>query len=230
MATTTPKSQGRRPPDGEGGAVAQRSDPVVFSDPGAVSALMADLYEEFPRPPKGFNRVVEVLTKPLPRRSLAASHLRGWLESSLEIFASFVDDTDALDRIRRETAWIVSDEAPPDPDVWSGECKFVGTRLPRVVCYRQTLASRLPGSAHEIAWQGSMDHFIGHLYPFFSGATDPSEYDENVACRYQHMAARLRARRDPRYRLIAWLMPLTYRLHKDIPLSNYDRGPLSADG
>ncbi len=226
---TTPRTPGRKPPAGEGdGAVAAGIEPVVFTDPVAIAILLEDLYEEFHRPKKWFNWVVEALTKPLPRRSLTASHLQRWLESSLEVFASFVDDADALDRIRRETGWIVSDEVPPDSDVWSGECKFIGARLPRVICYRQTLASRLPGGAHEIAWQGSMDHFVGHLYPFFNGATDPSEYNEEVACRYQHLAAQVRARRDRRFRLIAWLMPLTYRLHKDIPLSNYDRGTLPA--
>lgn len=226
---TTPRTPGRKPraDDGEG-AVATGSEPIVFSDSDAVATLLADLYEEFPRPAKGINRVIEILTKPLPRRRLTASQLRRWLDSSLEVFASFVEDTNALDRIRRETAWIVSEDVPPDPDVWSGECKFVDANLPRVICYSETLASRLPGSAHEIAWQGSMDHFVGHLYPFFSGATDPSEYDEEVACRYQHLAARVRARRDRRFRLIAWLMPLTYRLHKDIPLSNYERGTVTA--
>ncbi len=203
---------------------------MVFSDPIAVDILLSDFYKEFPRPPKGFNRLVELLTRRLPRRDLTAKHLRHWLEDSLEVFSALIGDAETTNRIRRETAWVVSDEIPPDPDVWSGECQFADSGMPAVTCYRQTLASRLPGSAYEIAWQGSMDHFIGHLYPFFRGATDPSEYDESVACRYQHLAARYRARRDRRFRLIAWLMPLTYRLHKDIPLSNYDRGPLPAGG
>ncbi len=194
---------------------------VVFSTEPAVGMLLSGFHEEFPRPATRFNRLVERLAQPLPQQELTAAKLRRWLESSLEVFSSFVDDAAALGRISHETAWIISDESPPDPDVWSGECKFADGRLPLVVCYRMTLASRLPGATHEIAWQGSMDHFVGHLYPFFRGATDPSEYDEAVACRYQHLAAQRRAQTDHRFALVARLLPLTYRLHKDIPLGNY---------
>jgi len=223
---TAPKIPEREPDHGIGDACGGRPDePVVFFDRTAVETLLAGFQEEFPRPPTRFNRVIAALARRLPQRTLTAANLRRWFEDSVEVFSHIVEDPAVLDRIRHETAWVVSDDTPPDPDVWSGECKFAGGKLPVVVCYRQTLASRLPGSAHDIAWQGSMDHFVGHLYPFFQGAADPREYDENVACRYQHLAARHRARRDYRFRLIAWLMPLTYRLHKNIPLSNYDRAP-----
>jgi hypothetical protein len=201
---------------------------MVFSQTRAIETLLSGLQQEFPRPPTRLNRVVGLLTRWLPKQSLTATRLRCWLDDSLRVYSRFVDDVGALERIRRETAWLISDEVPPDPDVWSGECKFVDKGLPVVVCYRQTLASRLPGSASDVAWQGSMDHFVGHLYPFFQGATNASEYDEDVACRFQHLAARHRALTDLRFRLIAWLMPLTYRLHKNIPLSNYDYGPLDS--
>ena len=218
MAIPTKTSAGRL-----NGALAQGGaiEPVVFSAQPAIDTLLSGFHHEFPRPATRFNRVVAWLADRMPQQDLTPARLRDWLSNSLEVFSSFVEDVSALDRIREETAWIVSDDLPPDPDVWSGECKFADGRMPLVICYRKTLASRLPGAAHEIAWQGSMDHFVGHLYPFFRGATDPSEYDEDVACRYQHLAAQHRARKDRRFAVVATLMPLTYRLHKDISLSNF---------
>lgn len=198
------------------------TDPIVFSHTEAVEQLLAGMHEEFPRPATKLNRLVAEVADRLPEHSLNGERLRGWIDNSLEVFKHLVDDHDVLERIRRETAWVITDETPPDPDVWSGECKFVDGMNPVVVCYTKTLASRLPGSAQELAWQGSVDHFVGHLYPFYRGAGAPADYDEDVACRYQHLAARHRARTDRRYAVIARLMPLTYRLHKQIPTSNYE--------
>jgi hypothetical protein len=200
----------------------QASEPFVFSDRDAVELLLSGTQEEFPRPATRLNRVIATLAKRLPERELTSDDLRRWLQSSLEVFAQFVADRDALNRIGLQTAWIVSDSEPPDPDVWSGECKFAGGGLPIVICYSRTLASRLPGETFDLAWQGSMDHFVGHLYPFFCGAADASEYAEDIACRYQHLAAQVRGRSDRRFRGIARLMPLTYRLHKQIPISSYE--------
>ena len=199
----------------------QSSSPVVFTDAEAVHLLLSGSQEEFPRPATRVNQVITALSNRLPRRDLSREDLQNWLADSLEVFSHFVPAPEALDRITRETAWVISGDEPPDPDVWSGECKFAGGRLPVVICYSGTLASRLPGPAFDLAWQGSMDHFVGHLYPYFHGAEDPSEYDEEVACRYQHLAAQLRARKDRRFRFIAFMLPWVYRLHKRIPLSNY---------
>jgi hypothetical protein len=194
---------------------------VVFTKGPAIDVLLAGSHKEFPRPATGLNRLLSVISRSLPRRDLTPAKLREWLADSVAVFNEIVDDARPLERISRETAWIISGEEPPDPDVWSGECKFAAGRLPMVICYNQTLASRLPGAAYDVAWQGAMDHFVGHLYPFFGGASDEDEYGEEVACRYQHLAAQSRARRDRRFRLVAFLLPITYRLHKRIPLSNF---------
>jgi hypothetical protein len=143
------------------------------------------------------------------------------------VFSHFVEDQRPLEKIGRDTVWVLTNSTPPDPDVWSGECKFAEGGVPVVICYAETLASRLPGGAFDVAWQGAVDHFVGHLYPYFNGASDASEYDEEVACRYQHLAAQYRARSDRRYGVVARLMPLTYRLHKRIPHSNYESLPAS---
>ncbi|HEX5929727.1 MAG TPA: hypothetical protein VFY48_10060 [Solirubrobacterales bacterium] len=208
-------------------------EPVVYSDCTVAEALLAGMQKEFPRPPTRLNRTIAGLVERLPSRELRDEDVRRWLHSSIEVFSTFVDDPSALDRVRREVAWVISDQDPPDWDIWSGECKFIRDAVPIVICYSTTLASRLPGETFDLAWQGAMDHFVGHLYPYFHGATDPSEYDEAVACRYQHLAAQLRGRTDRRFRGIARLLPLTYRLHKEIPLSNYQKlgaGRLSGEG
>ncbi|HEU4461986.1 MAG TPA: hypothetical protein VFR75_05290 [Solirubrobacterales bacterium] len=199
------------------------AQPFVFDDRLAVDFLLRGTHKEFPRPATRLNRVIAFLTAWAPRQELTPAKVRLWLADSLAVFSRIVEDQGSLARIDRETAWLVTDEPPPDPDVWSGECKFANGRTPIVVCYGETLASRLPGAAFDVAWQGAIDHFVGHLYPYFAGAADESEYGEDVACRYQHLAAQLRAREDSRFRLVKWLLPVTYRLHKQIPLSNYQR-------
>ncbi len=205
--------------------IGQSGSPVVFTDADAIRRLLSGSQEEFPRPPAGINRVVTALSRCLPRRELSREDLHRWLSDSLDVFSHLVRTNEVLDRIERETAWAISADDPPDPDVWSGECKFAEGGLPVVICYSETMASRLPGPAFDLAWQGAMDHFVGHLYPYFQGAENPSEYDEDVACRYQHLAAQYRARDDRRFRIIAFLLPWVYRLHKRIPLSNYETLP-----
>lgn len=208
-------------------ALADQADsPVVFTDGAAVRCLLSGSQEEFPRPATGINRIVTAIMGRFRCQELNGEEIRGWLADSLDVFSHFVEEPAVLDRISRETAWVISNEEPPDPDVWSGECKFADGGTPVVICYRGTMASRLPGHAFHLAWQGSMDHFVGHLYPYFRGAEEASEYDEDVACRYQHLAAQQRGRRNWRFRMVARLLPWVYRLHKRIPLSNY--APLSA--
>lgn len=202
---------------------AGETEPVVFLEGDSKRAFVGDRQEEFPRPATRLNRIVALAAAGLPQRRLTQADIRRWLNDSTQVFAQLVEDQRPLERLSRETAWVLSDTPPPDPDVWSGECKFADGGIPIVVCYKQTLASRLPGAAFEVAWQGAMDHFVGHLYPYFAGAAEADEYGEEVACRYQHLAAQFRARSDRRYRIIARLMPLTYRMHKHIPLSNYER-------
>ncbi len=200
--------------------------PVVFTDGAAVRCLLSGSQEEFPRPATGVNRLVTAVASRFRRRDLSGEEIRDWLADSLDVFSHFVEEPEVLDRICHETAWVISGEEPPDPDVWSGECKFAAGGLPVVICYRGTMASRLPGRAFDLAWRGSMDHFVGHLYPYFQGADDAGDYNEDVACRYQHLAAQQRGREDWRFRWIARLLPWVYRLHKRIPLSNY--APLPA--
>lgn len=177
----------------------------------------------FPRPATPINRLTAAAFRPLPAGRIRPWDIERWLENSLRVCSVLGGDRDVLKRVRSETAWVVSDDQPPDHDVWSGEVVFSPHGPPAAICYATTPASRLPRSLLELAWQGAMDHFVGHLYPYHLGVVSPREYDETVACRYQHMAAQVRGREDRRYRLIARAIPWVYRAHKGIPLTNYVR-------
>jgi hypothetical protein len=177
----------------------------------------------FPRPATFANRMVDAASRLLPRGRITPADLERWLDSSIAVASTFADDHEALDRVRDGTTWVITDQEPPDREIWSGEVVFDADRAPAAICYATTLASRLPSTLSELAWQGAMDHFVGHLYPYHRGAESPREYDEAAACRHQHMAAQVRGARDVRYRVIARAIPWLYRAHKRIPVSSYAR-------
>ena len=198
-------------------------DIVVWNEQSAAGRHLAggrEGHAPFPRR-FAFNQLIAPLAGLLPVRDLKAADVRRWLDSSLAVFRDLVDDPDVLARIKTDTLWLTSSDPPPDDDVWSGECEFSEDEPPVARCYTRTIASRLPRTLFELAWQGAMDHFVGHLYPFYRGAASPAEYDESVACRYQYLAAKRRARSDRRFAIVALFIPPVYRLHKGIPLSNY---------
>jgi hypothetical protein len=174
----------------------------------------------FPRA-RRFNRLVVPLAWALSRRGLDEALLRCWLNDSLDVYASFVDRADCLAKVKTETVWLVSSAQPPDRDVWSGEVEFGDDGTPLVRCFQATLASRLPRPLRDLAWQGAVDHFVGHLYGYYSDPADTRAYDEAVACHYQHLAAQVRALDDWRYRLIKHLIPFAYWAHKGIRCSTY---------
>jgi len=140
-------------------------------------------------------------------------------------FAEFVEEPELLGEVRQGTIWFVCDSLPPDRDVWSGECRLDKDRShpPITFFYTRSVACRLPGGIFEIGWSGALDHFVGHLYPYFEGHSDSDAYNEEVACRNQHLAAQIRARRDWRFRIVAPLLPVIYRFHKHIELDAYRR-------
>jgi hypothetical protein len=184
----------------------------------------SDSHESFYRPPTASNRVVhQIVERSFDRRDLKALDAEAWLDSSLKTFAGFVDDPSLLDQVKRGTLWFVCDSAPPDRDVWSGECRMDKDRdrPPITFLYARSIACRLPGDAFDLGWAGALDHFVGHLYPYFQGDEDPVSYDEATACRNQHLAAQVRSREDWRFRIVALLLPVVYRLHKRIALSAY---------
>lgn len=183
-------------------------------------------HESFHRPPTSLNRAVDwMIGHFFRRRELKVREAEAWLESSLATFAEFVDRPELLDEVRRGTLWFVCDSAPPDRDVWSGECRLDKdrSRPPITFFYSRSIACRLPRGVFDVGWAGALDHFVGHLYPYFEGHSDSDSYDEVVACRNQHLAARVRARRDWRFRIAALVLPIIYRFHKRIELDAYGR-------
>ena len=184
----------------------------------------AGSHKSFHRPPTGLNRIVDsVFGRLFRRRPLTAKDAEAWLDSSIATFAEFVDDPAKLEEVRHGTIWFVCDSAPPDRDVWSGECKLDEERShpPVTFLYSRSIASRLPKRIFDVGWLGALDHFVGHLYPYFQGRPDPKDYGETVACRNQHLAAQVRSRGDRRFRLAALALPVVYRFHKDIELDSY---------
>lgn len=181
-------------------------------------------HRSFERPATPLNRIVDrVLGRLFRRRRLSAADAETWLDSSLAAFAEFVDDPATLAKVREGTVWFICDAAPPDRDVWSGECKLDEDRAhpPVTFLYTKSIAARLPSIAFDVGWLGALDHFVGHLYPYFRGHSDATKYDETVACRNQHMAAQVRARKDWRFRVASRLIPYIYRFHKEIELDSY---------
>jgi hypothetical protein len=184
----------------------------------------ADSHKSFHRPPTRLNLVADrVVNRVFRRRRFTADEANAWLVSSLGAFAEFVDDPAALEEVRQGTIWFVCDATPPDRDVWSGECQLDDDRShpPITFLYTRSIACRMPSILFEVGWLGALDHFVGHLYPYFKGRSDPIEYDETVACRNQHLAAQVRGRRDWRFRVAAHALPVVYRFHKDIELGSY---------
>lgn len=182
-------------------------------------------HEPFYRPPTHENRLLDwVIGRSFLRREFGAAEAEGWLDSSLGTFAEFVDDPDLLEEVKQGTIWFVCDSPPPDRNVWSGECWLDRDRgrPPITFLYTRSIASRLPGGVFDIGWRGALDHFVGHLYPYFQErGGDPDFYDETAACRNQHLAAQVRSRSDRRFLIVVFMLPLVYLLHKRIALSAY---------
>lgn len=185
----------------------------------------ATSHEAFYRPPTEENRFLDWAMKGLFRhRRLNVADAEAWLDSSLQTFAAFVDDPSALEEVRQGTIWFVCDSPPPDRNVWSGECWLDKgrDRPPITFLYAHSIACRLPRGVFDLGWTGALDHFVGHLYPYFQeGSDDPNAYDETAACRNQHLAAQIRSQDDPRFRFVARMLPLVYFVHKRIALSAY---------
>lgn len=178
-------------------------------------------YRAFPRPKTGFNSLIDSVVRYFPARRMTTQDIERWQSSSLTLFGEMNGDAGVLQRIIANTSWEISDADLPD-NVWALEVVFNGRENPRVVIYQRTLLSRLPLGKRwfELLGQSATDHAFGHLYPFYAHASD---YGEEAACRHQHRAA---GKRGGKYRVVRWLLPIVYVLHKRIPLATYrDENP-----
>lgn len=188
---------------------------------GDVSEL-APGYEPFHRPDTPANQLLERALSVRTPRQVHLDDVARWRSRSIESMRRLGGAPDALDRVISETQWVVSDQKAPT-ECWCGETVMRGSDTPFVVLYEDAAWTRMPARfLFEMAAQTSIDHMVGHLYPYFAGAAD---YGEEVACRYQFA---LPLRRD---RLIdkvtAMLVPFLHLFHKQIPLRNYTRAALA---
>jgi hypothetical protein len=196
------------------------SSDTIFRWHGPVSELTPG-YRPFDRPNTAINRFVDgVLSVRRPVR-VELDDVARWRARSIESIRRLGGADDALGRVVSRARWVISDQRAP-VDCWCGEIVMRGADTPFVILYEDGAWTRLPSRVFEMAAQTGVDHMVGHLYPYFSGAPD---YGEEVACRYQ-FALPLR-RRGLSSKVTALLVPLLHRFHKQIPFRNYTRAALS---
>ena len=178
-------------------------------------------HQAFYRPTTRFNRMLDgVFSMYDPLHQVDESTLRRWQDSSHDIFRGMVEDTRILDRVVEDAFWSLSKGSPPE-NTWFGEAKFDGKEIPQVMIYKESITTRLPTEfLFNLAGQSGTDHIFCHLYAFYAGQDD---YVEEVACKYQFLAARERG--GMTWNSVAGLIVVLHRLHKNIPLSNYSKVP-----
>lgn len=164
--------------------------------------------------------VLNALFPPQFRHPVTSKEIHRWRDNSLATFRAIVSDERALEAVVSCSDWYLSLDRSPS-DVWYGEDTFILTdaerkHRPRVIIYHHSLTAALPQPFFDLAGQSGMDHLVGHLYAYHAGEPD---FGEEVACKYQYLAARSRGGLIGR--AIAGAVAVLQRLHKDIPLSNY---------
>lgn len=173
-------------------------------------------YGAFDRPTTRLNRIVGWMLAGRKARALTQQQLREWQESSCSAYREVGISDETLKQTIDNPEWTLSSENIPE-NVWFGECLFAQRQTPQVIIYQNSICARLPGGrVFKLAGQAGVDHIIGHLIPFYEHASD---YGESVACRYHHNASIVRRGVD--HAIAARMIPLVYRFHKRIPLSNY---------
>lgn len=166
--------------------------------------------------------VLNALFPPQFRHPITSKEIYRWRDNSLAAFRTFVSDERALEAVVSHVYWRLSLDQPP-PNVWYGEDKFISAdterkHRPLAVIYHHSTTAALPEPFFDLAGQSGMDHLVGHLYAYHD---DLPDFGEEVACRYQYLAARSRG--SLVWRATAGAVAVLQRLHKDIPLSNYQQ-------
>ena len=169
----------------------------------------------FYRPSTPLNSLVDYISNNISTpRNICMEDLERWKSDSFTVFQRIVKDGSALERAISQL-WILSSEKSPQ-NTWFGEVLFCDQQVPQVKIYESSVTTRLPKPFFELAAQSGVDHVIGHLYAFYE---QKGKYDEEVACRYQFLAAK--AREGILWQSAALTIPLIHLFHKEIPLRNY---------
>jgi len=187
-----------------------------MSAPRQIEADQQTLVGHFERPSPAANRWIEMMLRRFPLRPLDAELLCRLQNDTARTFLALGADPAALNKVVTDSPWEISAERAP-ADAWGGEVLRRVDAAPLVVLYRDSPLTRLPGRhLFELAFQLAVDHMYGHLYEFYLGSQD---WGEEVACRWQYRL--LRRRGGPINRMTAYVVALTHRWHKQIPLDNY---------
>jgi hypothetical protein len=170
----------------------------------------------FWRPSPPINRLVEVVSALFPPQPLELATLECLQQRSISSFRALGASGVALELALLECEWRVSSGRAP-ADAWGGEVLRRDPDPPLVVLYRDSPLTRVPGRRiFELAFQLTVDHMFGHLYEYYSGASD---WGEEPATRWQYRV--LRKRGGLVNDLTALVMVISSRFHKQIPFSNY---------
>lgn len=174
------------------------------------------LPEPFWRPSPRLNRLVEQGLLLFPRRPLDPAEITAVKERTVSTFLQLGASQAVLDRALSETEWRISADRAPS-DAWGGEVLKQDGGPPLVILYRDSPLTRVPARwLFRIGSQLAVDHMLGHLYEYYTGAED---WGEEAAARWQFRL--LRQRGGMVNNLTALVMAVMTRLHKKIPLSNY---------
>lgn len=170
----------------------------------------------FWRPTTRLNAIVERVLHHFPPRQLQQRDLEPFHARTQQSLLALGADAEAVSAVKDRTKWVISPEQAPS-DAWGGEVLRNGAAPPHVVMYCDSLLTRVPSRRfYRIASQLTVDHMYGHLYEYHRGSAD---WGEEVACRWQ--VRLLRQRGGAQNRMLARVVAVTHRFHKQIPLSNY---------
>lgn len=172
-------------------------------------------YTAFYKPSTSLNGLVGYISDNInTQRIICMEDLERWKNNSLSVFQRIVTDASALESAISQP-WILSSEKPPQ-NTWFGEVLFCDQQVPQIKIYESNVTTRLPKPFFELAAQSGVDHVMGHLYAFYE---QKGKYDEEVACRYQFLAAK--ARVGFQWQSAAFMIPFIHLFHKEISLTNY---------
>ncbi len=174
----------------------------------------------FERPDTLFNRTLRFIADRRPHAELTQEDIERLRDDSLAVFSTIAFDHEALEKIRTEVDWYMAEESCPSM-VLSGEVTVDDDGAePEARFFRDAPVLAIGSdSGREAGLLGAADHFVGHLYAYFTGASD---YDEHAAVYWQNRAAVARFQQgDSRFRFRPFFNVLAYKRHKQIPYEVY---------
>lgn len=175
--------------------------------------------QPFHRPRTWLNSAVELFRRHFrARHTITTEQLHRWHIRSRKAFKQFVVYDEIVDRVQA-TPYTISERTDFD-SAWSLEVVFdFDTQAdPHINYFVHALWTCLPVPNAVFDWFGqtAVDHAYGHLYAYYAGRTT---YGEDIACYCQYRAFGYHELCGAK--LLALLVPVLHRWHKEIPFTNY---------